>query len=418
MTQTTDPVFDQVPLAPGDPILDLKLAFNRDANPDKADLSVGIYQDEAGRASLFPAVVRAEALLAEERRSNPLGAEYLPLAGHGPFVEEAKKLLFGPESAVLREKRVAAIQTIGGTGALRIAGEFMKRQMPGSAIALSDPTWPLHRSIFERVGLEIRTYPYLSPATGALAFDEMMTALDRLPARTVVLTQTSCHNPSGIDLSRAQWEDVIRLAERRGLVLFLDAAYQGFGDGLVEDVWIARRLAETSLEFLAAQSFSKHFSLYNRRTGVIHAVTRSADAAERVQSQLKSDIRSMTSTCPVDGAEIVVRILRDPVLRTAWEGDLAHVRNRLAGIRGALCDRLAEHTRGAWKHDFRGQKGMFSFTGLGKEQVIAMRQRFGVYLVENGRICIGAINRKNVDHVARSIAAVYDAEGARAGESR
>ena len=397
-------LFSAVELAPRDPILGLNEAFNADTRPNKVNLGVGVYTNDEGRVPLLRAVREAE----KARISAAAPRGYLPIDGIVTYDQAVQTLLFGADSALIKAKRVVTAQALGGTGALKIGADFLKRLNPTAKVAISDPSWENHRALFEGAGFEVINYPYYEAATHGVAFDAMIAAFESYPAGTVVVLHACCHNPTGVDLSPAQWQKVVETVGARGLVPFLDIAYQGFGDGIDADAAAVRLFAAAGLSAFVSSSFSKSFSLYGERVGALSIVTQDADETSRVLSQLKRVIRTNYSNPPTHGGSVVSAILTDPALRAEWEAELGEMRDRIRTMRTSLVAKLK--AAGA-KRDFGfvgEQRGMFSYSGLTAKQVDRLREEFGIYAVSTGRICVAALNTRNIDAVAHAIAAVLD----------
>jgi aromatic-amino-acid transaminase len=395
-------MFEHVEPYPGDPILSLNEAFQRDARPGKINLSIGIYFDDDGRIPVLDAVQRAERRIVEAGGAK----SYLPMEGDAAMRAEVQKLLFGAEHAALRERRVATIQSIGSSGSLRVGADFIRRYFPDSGVWMSDPTWDNHRAMFEGAGLAVHTYPYYDAATGGLRFDAMLDAIRALPRRSVVLLHACCHNPTGVDLTRAQWQQLIPVLAERELLPYLDLAYQGYGDGIAEDAWAPRALADAGVSFFIANSFSKSMSVYGERCGALSVVCPDAEQAERVLGQLKATVRRNYSSPPIFGGQLVARVLGEADLRASWEADVRAMRERIVAMRRALHDVLAAKLPARDFGYFLTQRGMFSYTGLSAAQVDTLRERHGVYLVRSGRMCVAGLNTKNVEATAVAVAAV------------
>ena len=395
-------LFDAVEMAPRDPILGLNEQFAADSNPAKVNLGVGVYYDENGKVPLLECVRRAERAIAERGATHA----YLPIDGIAAYDRAVQKLLFGAESDVLRAGRAVTVQTLGGTGALRVGADFLRRFAPGAQIWISDPSWENHRALFESAGFAVNVYPYYAPRTHGLDFDGMIAALEGLPAGAIVVLHACCHNPTGVDPSAEQWERILEVVRARGQIPFLDLAYQGFGDGVEADGALVSRFAATPGPVLIASSFSKSFSLYGERVGALSIVTGDRDEAARVLSQLKRVIRGTYSSPPGFGGQTVAMILDSPELSSLWHREVDSMRERIRTTRHALVDALALRAPAADFGFVLRQRGMFSYTGFSKEQVARMRSEFSVYAIDTGRICVAALNRHNVDHVADAIAAV------------
>jgi aromatic-amino-acid transaminase len=395
-------LFSAVELAPRDPILGLNEAFGSDPRTDKVNLGVGVYYDENGHVPLLRAVREAE----KARMEAALPRGYLPIDGIALYDQAVQQLLFGVDSPLLAERRVVTAQALGGTGALKIGADFLKRLNPDVPVAISNPSWENHRALFETAGFEVINYSYYDAATHGLDIEGMLAALAALPRGAIVVLHACCHNPTGVDLDEAAWKQVIASARRHQLVPFLDIAYQGFGDGIEADALAVRLFAESGLPFFIASSFSKSFSLYGERVGALSVVTASHEEAHRVQSQLKRVIRTNYSNPPTHGAAIVSNVLNTPALRAMWEQELSDMRDRIRAMRTALVAKLAEHgAKGDFSFILR-QRGMFSYSGLSPAQVERLRDEFGIYAVGTGRICVAALNAHNIDAVAEAIAKV------------
>jgi len=394
--------FQSVELAPRDPILGLTEAFVADSRSSKVNLGVGVYCDDNGKIPLLRAVREAERARVEA--GVPRG--YLPIEGLAAYDAAVQKLLFGVDSPLIAAGRLVTAQALGGTGALKIGADFLKRINPGAQVMISDPSWENHRALFEGAGFKVATYPYYEASSHGVNFDGMCTALRAAPAGTIVALHACCHNPTGVDLTGEQWKEVALICSGQSLVPMLDIAYQGFGDGVEADAAAVRLLADQGLSFFVASSFSKSFSLYGERVGALTIVTESKDESARVLSQLKRVIRTNYSNPPTHGGSIVAAVLGDPKLRSLWEDELAEMRDRIKAMRKALVDGLK--ARGV-KRDFSHvlkQNGMFSYSGLTAAQVDRLRNEFGIYAVSTGRICVAALNSKNIDYVCDALAAV------------
>ena len=401
-------MFEHVEPFGGDPILSLNEDFQKDPRPHKINLSIGIYFDDAGRIPVLDSVRRAEAMVVARNAPKP----YLPIEGAANFREQVQLLLFGAGHPALAEKRVATIQSVGSSGGLKVGADFIARWLPGSEVWVSDPSWENHRSMFEGAGLTVHSYPYYDAATGALAFDAMCDALRRIPAKSVVLLHACCHNPTGVDLTHAQWDALIPLFAERELLPYLDLAYQGFGDGIVEDAYAVRALAAARdkdgrpMAFVVANSFSKSMSLYGERCGALSVACADAGQAVNVLGQLKFTVRRNYSSPPIHGGQIVAAVLTEPDLRRTWEAELGAMRERIQAMRRALHDVISSKVPGRDFSYFLTQRGMFSYTGLSPQQVDRLREEFAVYLVRSGRMCVAGLNRGNVEATAVAMAAV------------
>ena len=387
----------------GDPILSLNEAYQADPRPDKINLSIGIYFDDEGRIPVLASVHAAEAQMLAAGGPKP----YLPIEGSAAARSAVQALLFGAGHEALASGRVATLQTVGSSGGLKVGADFIKRWLPGSAVWVSDPTWDNHRAMFEGAGVDVHTYPYYDPAApGGLDFDGMLAKLRTLPARSVVLLHACCHNPTGVDLTAAQWQALVPVLRERELLPYLDLAYQGYGDGIDEDAFAVRLLASEGLSFFVANSFSKSMSVYGERAGALSVVCPSAAEAELVLGQLKATVRRNYSSPALHAAGIVSRVLGDPALRASWEAEVAAMRERIATMRRSLHGVLSAKKPGRDFGYFLTQRGMFSYTGLSAAQVDRLREEFGVYLVRSGRMCVAGLNTGNVERTASAVAAV------------
>ena len=389
-------------MAPRDPILGVTEAYNTDTNPNKVNLGVGVYYDDNGKVPVLECVRRVEQKLAE----SPLPRNYLPIDGIPAYDRAVQELVFGKDSPAVREQRVVTVQTLGGTGALKVGGDLLRRINPGADLWISNPSWENHQAVFEYAGFKVGAYPYYNPATHGLDFDGMIGALDRLPAGSVAVLHACCHNPTGVDLAPGQWERIIEVVNRRRLVPFLDMAYQGFADGLDTDAMAVRRFAQACPVVFVSSSFSKSLSLYGERVGSLSVVTGSQDEAARTLSQLKRVIRTNYSSPATHGAQAVTTVLTTPELRALWDRELGQMRERIKTMRRVLVEKIR-----AQRADFDfsfvvNQRGLFSYSGLSREQVGRLRKEYSLYAIDSGRICVAAINSRNVDYVARAIASV------------
>ena len=393
-------LFSAVEMAPRDPILGLTEQFNADANPQKVNLGVGVYFDDNGKLPLLQCVQEAEKLM----MAAPKPRGYLPINGPPAYTDAVKKLVFGDASAALQEGRIATIQALGGTGALKVGADFLRRIAPGAKVLVSDPSWENHRALFGAAGFEVGTYRYYDAAARGIDFAGMLADLQAAPAGTIIVLRACCHNPTGYDLAPAQWEQVIAAIKEKQLTAFLDMAYQGFSQGLDEDGAVVRKFADAGLAFFVSTSFSKSFSLYGERVGALSVVCESKDEAERVMSQLKVVIRTNYSNPPTHGATVVATALASPELRAMWEKELGEMRTRIKAMRQQLADGLK--ATGADMSFVVQQVGMFSYSGLTKEQMVRLRSEFGVYGTDKGRICVAALNSRNIAYVCQAIAKV------------
>ncbi|HZW21775.1 amino acid aminotransferase [Noviherbaspirillum sp.] len=391
-----------IEMAPRDPILGITEAFNADKNPNKVNLGVGVYYDDNGKVPLLECVRKAETQLME--KASP--RTYLPIEGLAAYDKAVQELVFGADSAVVQEKRAITVQALGGTGALKLGADFLKRFSPNSQVWISDPSWENHRALFESAGFTVNNYPYYDAATRGVNFNGMLAALKEMPAGAVVVLHACCHNPTGADLTESQWTDVIKVVTERGLIPFLDMAYQGFGDGIAEDGKVVRRFADAGGPLFVSNSFSKSFSLYGERVGALSIVAASAEEAGRVLSQLKRVVRTNYSNPPIHGSQVVATVLSTPELRKQWEEELAGMRVRIREMRQALVEKLKAKAPGQDFDFVIKQRGMFSYSGLTKPQVERLRSEFSVYAVDTGRICVAALNSRNIDAVVDAIGKV------------
>lgn len=395
-------MFSHVDAYPGDPILGLNEAFGHDPRQSKVNLSIGIYFDDNVRLPVMQAVRDAESAVLADIGPRP----YLPMAGTPAYRDAVQALVFGEGNAARRERRIATLQTLGGGGALRVGADFLKRYFPESTLWISDPSWDNHRVVFESAGFPVRSYPYYDDATGGLRFDAMLDTLASLPPRSIVLLHACCHNPTGVDLTQAQWQTLVPVLRERGLIAFVDMAYQGFGDGLDADAFAVRALTDAGVPTVVANSFSKNFSLYGERCGALSVVCTSADEASRVFGQLTGTVRANYSNPPTHGARLVAQVLTTPALRRAWEDELDGMRTRIATMRAQIHARLTAHVSGEKLSRYIAQRGMFTYTGLSAAQADTLRETHGVYLLRSGRMCVAGLNTRNVDIVAHAIAKV------------
>ena len=386
----------------GDPILTLNENFQKDPRPNKINLSIGIYFDDAGQIPVMAAVREAEARIATQTGPKP----YLPMEGLPAFRTEVQKLLFGAGHPVLTDGRIATIQAVGSSGGLKVGADFLHRWFPQSQIWVSDPTWDNHRAVFEGAGVTVNTYPYYDAATGGLRFDDMLHALRQLPAQSVVLLHACCHNPTGVDLSPAQWDALIPVLRERQLLAFLDLAYQGFGDSVDADAYAVRALAAAGLSFFVANSFSKSLSVYGERCGALSVVCPDAKQADVVLGQLKATVRRNYSSPPLHAGQLVATVLGTPELHALWVKELYAMRERIQAMRAKLHAIISAKVPGRNFDYFITQRGMFSYTGLSPAQVDRLREEFGVYLVRSGRMCVAGLNSANVERTAEAMAAV------------
>jgi aromatic-amino-acid transaminase len=397
-------LFAAVEMAPRDPILGLTEGFNADKNPLKVNLGVGVYFGDDGKIPLLTAVKAAEKARLEAQP--PRG--YQPIEGTPAYNGAVQNLLFGKDSALLAAGRAITCQCLGGTGALKVGADYLKRLLPDSTIYISDPSWENHRALFEGAGFKVENYAYYDASTRGVNFAGMKAALAAMPAKSIVVLHACCHNPTGADLTAAQWAEVVAAIKARDLVAFIDMAYQGFADGIKPDAVALDLFSASDLQFVVSSSFSKSFSLYGERVGALTIVTADKDESARVLSQVKRVIRTNYSNPPTHGGAVVAAVLSSPELRQQWEDELAGMRDRIRAMRSSLADQL--RAAGAPGFDFiKVQRGMFSYTGLTAAQVEKMRADYGIYAVSTGRICVAALNTRNIDYVAKAIAAVLKA---------
>ena len=395
-------LFSAVEMAPRDPILGLNEAFNADTRTNKVNLGVGVYCNEEGKIPLLRAVVEAETIRVAQHASRG----YLPIDGIAAYDQAVQKLLFGNDSPLIAAGRVITTQAVGGTGALKIGADFLKQLLPNAVVAISDPSWENHRALFETAGFPVQNYRYYDAATHDVNRVGLLEDLNALPNGSIIVLHACCHNPTGVDLSPADWKNVLEVVKTKGHVPFLDMAYQGFGDGIDEDAAAVRLFAESGLTFFVSSSFSKSFSLYGERVGALSIVSESKEESARVLSQVKRVIRTNYSNPPTHGASIVAAVLNSPELRAQWEAELAEMRRRIRGMRTQMVELLAKN---APQRDFSfvgRQRGMFSYSGLSVEQVHRLRNEFGIYALDTGRICVAALNQSNIHVVTDAIVQV------------
>lgn len=396
-------MFQKVDAYAGDPILTLMERFKEDPRSDKVNLSIGLYYNEEGIIPQLKAVADAEARL----NAQPHGASlYLPMEGLNSYRHAIAPLLFGADHPVLQQQRVATIQTLGGSGALKVGADFLKRYFPESGVWVSDPTWENHVAIFAGAGFEVSTYPWYDEATNGVRFNDLLATLKTLPARSIVLLHPCCHNPTGADLANNQWDAVIEILKARELIPFLDIAYQGFGAGMEEDAYAIRAIASAGLPALVSNSFSKIFSLYGERVGGLSVLCEDAEAADRVLGQLKATVRRNYSSPPNFGAQVVAAVLNDEALKASWLAEVEEMRTRILAMRQELVKVLSTEMPERNFDYLLNQRGMFSYTGLSAAQVDRLREEFGVYLITSGRMCVAGLNTANVQRVAKAFAAV------------
>jgi aromatic-amino-acid transaminase len=395
-------LFTAVEMAPRDPILGLNEQFAADHNPNKVNLGVGVYYDDNGKLPLLQCVQAAEKAMMQAPK--PRG--YLPIDGIAAYDAAVQSLVFGAGSEPVTSGRVATVQALGGTGGLKIGADFLKRLTPAAKVLISDPSWENHRALFASAGFTVESYPYYDAATRGLNFDGMLAALKAAPAGTIVVLHACCHNPTGYDITAAQWDQVIAAVKAGNLVPFLDMAYQGFGQGIAEDGAVIGKFVAAGLDFFVSTSFSKSFSLYGERVGALSVLCQNKEEAARVLSQLKIAIRTNYSNPPIHGGAVVAAVLTNPELRALWEKELGEMRARIKQMRTLLVEKLKA---AGVKQDMSfiiTQTGMFSYSGLSKDQMVRLRNEFGVYGTDTGRMCVAALNSQNIDHVCASIAKV------------
>jgi aromatic-amino-acid transaminase len=394
-------LFGAIEMAPRDPILGVTEAFVADQNPRKVNLGVGVYNDDTGKLPLLECVKRVE----RELTAKAAAWGYLPIDGIAAYDKETRALVFGADSEPVRSGRVVTVQALGGTGALKVGADFLRRLLPEAEVWISDPSWENHRALFEHAGFRVNNYRYYDAETRGLDFAGMLEAIDAMPAGAIIVLHACCHNPTGVDPTDAQWTTIIEHVRNRGLVPILDLAYQGFGDGIDADASVVRRFAATPGSMLVATSYSKSFSLYGERVGALSIVTGDAQEAARVLSQVKRIVRTNYSNPPTHGGQIVAAVLASPELRGLWENELGEMRDRIRAMRRQLVDQLKQRTPVDFSFVLR-QRGMFSYSGLSKEAVQALRSKHAVYAIDTGRICVAALNSRNIEYVAIAIADV------------
>ncbi|MDP1524638.1 MAG: amino acid aminotransferase [Rhodocyclaceae bacterium] len=394
-------LFAAVEMAPRDPILGLNEAYNAETNPAKVNLGVGVYFGDDGKIPLLAAVKQAEKTRMETQP--PRG--YQPIEGTPAYNGAVQNLMFGKDSELLAAGRAITAQCLGGTGALKVGADYLKRLLPDATVYISNPSWENHRALFESAGFPVKDYAYYDAATRGVDFAGMKAALAAMPAKSIVVLHACCHNPTGADITAAQWAEVVAAVKEKNLVAFIDMAYQGFADGIKQDAAALDLFAASGLQFFVSSSFSKSFSLYGERVGALTIVTDSKDESARVMSQVKRVIRTNYSNPPTHGGAVVAAVLSSPELRQMWEDELSGMRDRIRAMRTSLVEKLTAN--GAAGFEFINvQRGMFSYTGLTAAQVEKMRAEYGIYAVGTGRICVAALNTKNIDYVAKAIAAV------------
>ncbi|MFS2034587.1 amino acid aminotransferase [Polaromonas sp. CT11-55] len=395
-------LFTAVEMAPRDPILGLNEQFNADTNPNKVNLGVGVYYDDNGKLPLLQCVQAAEKQMME----SPKARGYLPIDGIAAYDAAVKGLVFGADSEPVKSGRVATVQGIGGTGGLKVGADFLKKLSPNAKVLISDPSWENHRALFSQAGFAVESYPYYDAAKRGVNFEGMLAALNAAAEGTIVVLHACCHNPTGYDITAAQWDQVIAAVKARKLTPFLDMAYQGFGHGIAEDGAVIGKFVAAGLSFFVSTSFSKSFSLYGERVGALSVLCESKEEADRVLSQLKLVIRTNYSNPQIHGGMVVAMVLNTPALRAQWEQELAEMRVRIKAMRQKLVDGLKAAGVKQDMSFITAQIGMFSYSGLSKDQMVRLRNEFGVYGTDTGRMCVAALNSKNIDYVCASIAKV------------
>jgi len=395
-------LFTAVEMAPRDPILGLNEQFAADTHPNKVNLGVGVYYDDNGKLPLLQCVQQAEKAMMDQ----PTARGYLPIDGIAAYDNAVKGLVFGADSEPVKSGRVATVQAIGGTGGLKIGADFLKKLTPNAQVLISDPSWENHRALFTSAGFTVGTYAYYDAAKRGVNFDGMLASLNASAPGTIVVLHACCHNPTGYDITPAQWDQVIAVVKARGLTPFLDMAYQGFGHGITEDGAVIQKFVDAGLTCFVSTSFSKSFSLYGERVGALSVLCESQEEASRVLSQLKIVIRTNYSNPPTHGGAVVAAVLNNPELRALWEKELGEMRVRIKAMRQALVNGLKAASVKQDMGFITTQIGMFSYSGLTKDQMVRLRSEFGVYGTDTGRMCVAALNSKNIDHVCKAIAAV------------
>jgi len=395
-------MFTAVEMAPRDPILGLNEQYAADGNPNKVNLGVGVYYDDNGKLPLLACVKAAE----EDMMKTPSARGYLPIDGIAAYDSAVKGLVFGADSEPVTSGRVATIQAIGGTGGLKVGADFLKKLSPEATVLISDPSWENHRALFTNAGFKVESYPYYDAERRGVNFDGMLAALNAAAAGTIVVLHACCHNPTGYDITAAQWDQVVDVVKAKQLTAFLDMAYQGFGHGIAEDGAVIGKFVDAGLTFFVSTSFSKSFSLYGERVGALSVLCASKEEAARVLSQLKIAIRTNYSNPPIHGGAVVAAVLNDPARRAVWEKELGEMRVRIKAMRQKFVDGLKAAGVKEDMSFITTQIGMFSYSGLSKDQMVRLRNEFGVYGTDTGRMCVAALNSKNIDYVCQSVAKV------------
>ena len=395
-------LFTAVEMAPRDPILGLNEQFAADTNPNKVNLGVGVYFDDNGKLPLLECVQSAEKAM----MNKPTARGYLPIDGIAAYDAAVKSLVFGADSEPVTSGRVATVQGIGGTGGLKIGADFLKKVSPHAKVMISDPSWENHRALFTNAGFQVDSYAYYDAEKRGVNFEGMLASLNAAAVGTIVVLHACCHNPTGYDITAAQWDQVIAVVKAKSLTPFLDMAYQGFGHGIQEDGAVIGKFVAAGLNFLVSTSFSKSFSLYGERVGALSVVCIDKEECGRVLSQLKIVIRTNYSNPPIHGGAVVAAVLTNPEWRATWEKELGEMRVRIKAMRQKLVDGLKAAGVKQDMSFITTQIGMFSYSGLSKDQMVRLRSEFGVYGTDTGRMCVAALNSKNIDHVCQSIAKV------------
>ena len=395
-------IFHAVETAPRDPILGLTEQFNADTNPAKVNLGVGVYNDDSGKLPLLQCVAQAERQMTDAAKAHG----YLPIDGIAAYDKAVQGLVFGADSEAVTSGRVITVQAVGGTGGLKLGADFLKKLNPNATVLISDPSWENHVALFSSAGFKVDVYPYYDAQARGIRFDAMLAALKAAAPGTIVLLHACCHNPTGYDLTPEQWAQVVTVVEAKGLIAFLDMAYQGFGQGIAEDGAVVQQFLASGMNFFVSTSFSKSFSLYGERVGALSVLCASKEEAARVLSQVKIVIRTNYSSPPTQGAQVVATVLTTPALRSLWESELEAMRVRIKSMRGALVEKLQAHGVKQDLSFITRQQGMFSYSGLTTPQMQRLRSEFGVYGLDSGRICMAALNSRNLDAVASAMAKV------------
>lgn len=395
-------ILSSLDMAPRDPILGLTETFNADTNPKKVNLGVGVYVDDSGKVPVLECVKRAESALASAGQPH----SYLPMDGIAAYNRLAQELVLGTDHPAVTEKRTVTVQTLGGTGALKVGADFLHRVSPEAQVWISDPSWENHQALFEFAGFEVKSYPYYDPNTNGCRFEDMLSAFDNMPTGSIVVLHACCHNPTGVDLTAAQWDAVVKIVRARGLVPFVDLAYQGFGDTLAEDAYAAKAFAAVCPAVFIASSFSKSLSLYGERIGALSVVTESQNEATRVLSQMKRVIRTNYSSPSTHGGQLAALVLGSPELRGLWEQELGEMRDRIKLMRKMFVEKIREKRADFDLSYVLKQRGMFSYSGLSKTQVATLREKYSIYAIESGRICVAALSTRNIDYVTDAVADV------------